>query len=395
MLIRNIRIVDDSQDFTGDIRVENGIISEIGKNLQGKDTEIFDYHGQEVVLLPAFTDLHVHFRDPGYTYKEDVETGSMAAIKGGYTVVNLMPNTNPVCSSMDIVHDVEKRVTEIGLIDANQTLSMTKDLNGKDYEHLKSLKKGEVLFITDDGKGVNDDQVMEEIFKICKAKDIKIMAHEEDSRYSLTDMREAENAMTIRDLRLCEKLGGSIHFCHVSTVEAIDAIAEAKAKGLSVTCEVTPHHITATGDQTNHYRVNPPFREQEDVDTLINAIQTGVVDAIATDHAPHSAEDKANGAPGMTGLEIAFPLSYTALVKSEKISLQQLVKLMSTKPSEMMRLNKGKIKEGMRADFVIVDIVHPYIIDSSTFASKGKNTPFNGKTVYGKIVDTFKNGQIR
>jgi dihydroorotase len=394
MIIKNIRIVDDTQDFTGDILVKEGIIIAVGENLADQNQEEiqYDYSGQNVVLLPAFTDLHVHFRDPGFTYKEDVISGSKAAIRGGFTAVNLMPNTNPVCSSLDIAKDVEKRVQEAGFITANQTMSMTKDLQGKEYEHLKSLKKGEILFVTDDGKGVNDAAVMKEIFKICKEKEIVIMAHEEDSRYSATDMRKAENEMTFRDLELCRKLDGKIHFCHVSTIEAIEAIAEYKRKGLQITCEVTPHHITATGAETNHYRVNPPLREQKDIDALIKAIQSGVVDAIATDHAPHTAEDKANGAPGMTGLEIAFPLCYTALVKTGKITLSQLVKLMSATPSSMMRLNKGRIGEGRDADFVIIELETPYIINSAQFVSKGKNTPFHGKQVFGKVLKTCRKG---
>ena len=392
MIIKNIRIIDNKQDFTGDILIKEGIITAIGKNLPNEEELQYDYSGKNFILMPAFTDLHVHFRDPGFTYKEDVISGSKAAINGGFTAVNLMPNTNPVCSSLELAKNVEKRVQEVGFITANQTLSMTKDLQGKDYEHLKTLKKGEVLFVTDDGRGVNDDMVMEEIVKICKEKEIVIMSHAEDSRYSATDMRKAENEMTFRDLELCRKYDGRIHFCHVSTIEAIEAIAKYKAKGVRVTCEVTPHHITATGEETNHYRVNPPLREQKDIDALIKAIQSGIVDAIATDHAPHSAEDKANGAPGMTGLEIAFPLCYTALVKTGKITLQQLVKLMSTTPSAMMHLNKGKIEEGLNADFVIVELETPYIIDSSQFLSKGKNTPFNGKEVYGRVVETFRNG---
>ena len=392
MIIKNIRIVDDIQDFIGDILVREGVVAAVGKNLPNNEELQYDYSGQKVVLLPAFTDLHAHFRDPGFTYKEDVISGSRAAISGGFTAVNLMPNTNPVCSSLELVKDVEKRIQEVGIITANQTLSMTKDLQGKDYEHLKKLKKEEILFVTDDGKGVNDDMVMEEIFKICKEKEIIIMSHAEDSRYSATDMRKAENEMTFRDLRLCEKLEGKIHFCHVSTIEAIEAIAEYKAKGVQVTCEVTPHHITATGEETNHYRVNPPLREQKDIDALIKAIQGGVVDAIATDHAPHTTEDKINGAPGMTGLEIAFPLSYTALVKTGKITLQQLVKIMSTTPSAMMRLKKGRVGEGLDADFVIVELETPYMIDSAQFVSKGKNTPFRGKKVYGKIIGIFRKG---
>ncbi|MEG1555495.1 MAG: dihydroorotase [Bacteroidales bacterium] len=393
MIIKKIHIIDDLQDFFGDIRVENGKITEIGTELVN-DSDVIDFSNKDWVLLPAFTDLHAHFRDPGFTYKEDIESGSKAAIHGGYTAVNLMPNTKPICSSMNLVKDVEHRIEAIGLILAHQTLSMTKNLEGKEYEHLKALQKGEILFVSDDGKGVNDNGVMEEIFKICKKKEIIIMSHAEDHQYSATDMRKAENNMTFRDIELCAKTGGRIHFCHVSTIEAIEAIAKARKQGLNITCEVTPHHIFATGEEVNHYRVNPPFREQKDIHALIKAMQNGMVDAIATDHAPHSEEDKQNGAPGMTGLELAFSLCYTKLVKENHLSLNQLVKLMSTNPSAMMKLNKGKINVGMNADFAIVDLKNPYIIDSAKFFSKGKNTPFNGKKVYGKIIHTIRNGKI-
>ncbi|MDR3046859.1 MAG: dihydroorotase [Bacteroidales bacterium] len=393
MLIKNIRIVDAIQDFTGDILVEDGKIKEIGQHLPAEEELYFDFTGQELVLLPAFTDLHVHFRDPGFTYKEDVISGSKAAVKGGYTFVNLMPNTNPVCSTLTQKQDVENRVKAIGLIEAHQTLSITKDLKGNDYQHLKSLKKREVLFITNDGKGVEEEQVMDEIFQLCKEKEIGIMLHEEDCKYSATDMRTAENNMTLRDLALCEKRNGTVHFSHVSTIEAIEAITQAKKKGLAITCEVTPHHIFATGEAFNHYRVNPPLRNQNDIDSIINAIQTGIVDAISTDHAPHTQEDKQNGAPGLVGLETAFGLCYTALVKNDKITLNHLVKLMSETPSQMLKLNKGKIAVGQDADFVLIDLNNPYKIDVNTFVSKGKNSPFDGVEVYGKMVATFFRGK--
>jgi dihydroorotase len=393
MLFKNIHIIDHTQDFVGDVRFDNGIITETGINLPINEDKVRDFSGFSDVLMPAFTDLHAHFRDPGFTYKEDVKSGSKAAVKGGFTAVNLMPNTKPVCSSMEIVQDVEKRIDEEGLIYANQTLSMTKDLEGTDIEHLKRLKYEEVPFITDDGKGVENTCLMAEIFRICKEKNITIMAHEEDSRFSTTDMRQAENLMTVRDLELCEKTYGKIHFCHVSTQEAIRAIAKAKKKGLPVSCEVTPHHLFATGEEVNHYRVNPPFREQSDIDALLDAIRQGVVDAIATDHAPHSPEDKANGSPGMTGLDIAFSIVYTTLVKKYGFSLQKVIQLMSANPSRIMKLNKGQIKVGMDADFVIANLTTVYKIDPSKFASKSHNTPFENRDVYGIIKETYRKGK--
>ena len=420
ILYKNIRIVDDTQDFTGSVLVENGIITKVAETIDEPAFDIVpaygifnpqliirDFTGEEVALMPAFTDLHAHFRDPGFTHKEDLKTGCEAAINGGFTAVNLMPNTNPVCSSIEQAHEIEKRAQEISEITVNQTVSMTKDLEGKDINHLKLLKKDEILFVTDDGKGVQDDELMKQIFEICKEKNITVMSHAEDAKQSATDMRKAENEMTARDIRLFKQVQkngewsiekgerrrekgegrSGLHFCHVSTKEAVAMIVEAQAEGFNITCEVTPHHIFATNEEANHYRVNPPLRKQEDIDALIEAIQNGNVLAIATDHAPHTAKDKANGAPGMMGLELAFPLCYTKLVKGGFITLSQLVKLMSTNPSALMKLNKGKIMKGMNADFVIAELSQEYKIDVSMMVSKSKNTPFDGVSVYGKVLE--------
>lgn len=386
MNFEKVHVVDDTVDAMANIVVENGYIQQIdfSDEKPADDTP---------VLLPAFTDLHAHFRDPGLTYKEDVTSGSHAAVRGGYTAVNLMPNTLPVVSSLAQAHEVEDRIHALNLIRANQVVSMTLNEQGQDCSHLLDIPAGAIPFVSDDGKGVNNDVVMEQIFNICKNKDLLIMAHEEDAKYSPQDLRMAENSMTFRDLELCEKTGGAIHFCHVSTIEAITAIGEAKRKGLHVSCEVCPHHIYFNAEQANYYRVAPPFRNDEDIRALIAALQDGTVDAISTDHAPHTPEDKANGANGISGIETAFSLCYTKLVKGGFLSLNKLVQLMATKPSQMMRLNKGSFKVGMLADFVLVDLQNPYVIHASEFASRGKNTPFEGQEVYGRVLKTFKDGK--
>jgi len=401
-LYKNIRIVDDTHDFIGSVLVENGIITQVAETIDepafgiipayglfNANLIVRDFTGENVVLMPAFTDMHAHFRDPGFTYKEDLKSGCEAALKGGYTAVNLMPNTNPVCNSLEQAREIEERARRISGITVNQTISMTRDLNGVDIEHLKSLPKNEILFVSDDGKGVQDESVMRQIFEICEEKNITVLSHAEDIRYSHTDMRKAENEMTARDIRLFSDIRkGNLHFCHVSTKESIEMIANAQKKGLPVTCEVTPHHIFATGEETRHYRVNPPLRTQDDIDALIKAMQNGNVSAIATDHAPHSDEEKDKGYPGMIGLELAFPLCYTKLVKNGFLTLSQLVKLLSTNPSALMKLNKGKIKKGMNAEFVIAELQQEYTINTSTMMSKSRNTPFNGVRVFGKIVET-------
>lgn len=391
MWYKNIRLIDDSQEFRGDICFENGHITLVGTQICD-DPDAIDFSDTQLVLLPAFTDLHAHFRDPGFTYKEDLHSGSRAALKGGFTAVNLMPNTKPVCSSMEIVKDVHSRAKEIGLITVNQSLSMTKNLQGIDFEHLKNLKKDEVLFVTDDGKGVNDDNIMKEIFLICKEKNCTIMCHAEDSKFSKTDMRMAENNMTYRDIELFKTIGGHLHFCHVSTKEAIEYIQDAQKQGHHVTCEITPHHVFSNGDQVQHYRVNPPFREDDDIQALIKALQDGVACAIATDHAPHTLDEKKAGAPGMIGLELAFPLCYTKLVKNGYLTLNQLVEKMSTNPSQMMQLNKGKLIAGMDADFAIFNLDTEFTIFEDFFESKSVNTPFIGEKLFGKIVKTVRKG---
>ncbi len=385
MTLEHVHIVDDALDAIADISVENGVISRIDLREGAAAPEM-------PVLLPAFTDLHAHFRDPGFTYKEDIVSGSRAAVRGGYTAVNLMPNTNPVVSSLEQARDVERRIAQLNLVRANQCISMTIDEKGDDCSHLRRLEAGSVPFVSDDGKGVNRSDVMEEIFKICKEKNFLIMAHEEDARYSPQDLRMAENAMTFRDIELCAKTGGTIHFCHVSTRESIEAIAAAKRKGLRVSCEITPHHIYWNAEQANRYRVAPPFRTDDDIKALVKALQDGTADTISTDHAPHTPEDKAAGANGISGIETAFPLCYTKLVKGGFLNLQQLVKLMATTPSAMMHLNKGRFRTGMAADFVLVDLNEPYRIKAADFASRGKNTPFDGETVYGRILKTYMDG---
>lgn len=388
LLIKNGRIVDFSKDFTGDIYIKNGIIEEIGLELK-KSCETIDAKGK--VVMPSFVDLHSHFRDPGLTYKEDIESGSKAAVRGGYTVVNLMGNTKPVCSNMEIVKYVQEKADKIGLVEANQTVSITRDLEGKDISHLKDLDDS-VKCISDDGKGVCSSENMLKAMEIAKKRNWVVMSHAEDMEVTHVSTRLSENLMTARDIELAKFTGAHLHLCHVSTKEAIKAIKISKKEGYNITCEVTPHHIYLTGE--DKYKVNPPLREEEDRCSLIKAIKDGYVDAIGTDHAPHTKEDKKNGACGISGVETSFSICYTELVKKGNISLNKLSEIMSKNPSEILKLKKGKIEPGYAGDVVILDLEGKYKVDSRNFLSKGKNTCFDGMELYGIVLKTIKKGKI-
>lgn len=389
ILIKNVRIVDESKDFHGDLYIEKGLIKDYGKSLN-YDCETID--GNNLVLMPGFIDLHAHFRDPGYTYKEDLLSGSKAALKGGYTYVNLMGNTDPICSSMETVEYVLEKSKEIDLIDIHQTMSITKDFDGQSLDHLDEIGN-RVKIISDDGKGIKSNLTMYRAMVKAREKDLIILSHAEDEDLTPIDYRISENIISMRDIYLSELLEAKLHLTHVSTKEVIDMIRKSKKEGNKLlSCDVTPHHI-ALWD--NNYRVNPPIRARADVDALIEGIIDGTVDTIGTDHAPHSKEDKEKGSPGMVGLETAFSICYTSLVKSGKIDLMKLSRLLSGRGGEILSVNKGKIQKGYDADLVLVDIDKESLVDSSKFESKGKNTAFEGMEFYGQVKCTIKDGKIK
>ncbi|AMN35669.1 dihydroorotase [Clostridium perfringens] len=391
LLIKNVNLIDESNNFFGDIYIEKGVIKELGTELN-KECEILD--GKGLVLMPAFIDTHAHFRDPGFEYKEDIESGSKAAVRGGYTTVTLMPNTKPVCSSKEILDYVVNKGKEIGLVDLYQTVSITKNLSGEEINHLREFEGNpNVKAITDDGKGVSDSKIMMEAMKIAKENNWIVMSHAESPEFSKVDMRLAENMMTWRDITLAKFVDCRLHMSHVSTKEAMKYIIEGKNDGVKVTCEITPHHL-ALNNKISNYRVNPPIREEEDVNFLIKAIKMNYVDCIGTDHAPHSKEDKEKGAPGMIGIEQAFSICYTKLVKENHISLNKLSQLMSGNAAKLLNINKGKLQPGFLGDLVLIDLNKKRIFKEEDIVSRSKNSPFNGMEFYGDVVVTIKNGKI-
>ena len=391
LLIKNVNLIDESNNFFGDIYIEKGVIKELGTELN-KECETLD--GKGLVLMPAFIDTHAHFRDPGFEYKEDIESGSKAAVRGGYTTVTLMPNTKPVCSSKEILDYVVNKGKEVDLVDLYQTVSITKNLSGEEINHLREFEGNpNVKAITDDGKGVSDSKIMMEAMKIAKENNWIVMSHAESPEFSKIDMRLAENMMTWRDITLAKFIDCKLHMSHVSTKEAMKYIIEGKNDGVKVTCEITPHHL-ALNNKISNYRVNPPIREEEDVKFLIKAIKMNYVDCIGTDHAPHSKEDKEKGAPGMIGIEQAFSICYTKLVKENHISLNKLSQLMSGNAAKLLNLNKGKLQPGFLGDLVLIDLNKKRIFKEEDIVSRSKNTPFNGMEFYGDVVLTIKNGKI-
>lgn len=389
LIITGVRIVDAEKDEFGIIIIEDGLIGSVDSDNGNKGYRVIN--GRGFTAMPAFVDTHAHFREPGFEYKETIETGSKAAVRGGYTTVLLMGNTNPPASSKEIIESVQEKGKAIGLVDVIQCATVTAGIEGEDISHLESVLEA-TKFISDDGKGVMNDKIALDAMMMAKRKDATVISHAENHFFSKTDMRLAENLMTYRDIELARISGCKLHMAHVSTKEAIERIVESKKEGLSLTCEVTPHHLI--GDSRIDYRVNPPLRDREDVMALIKAIKEGNVDAIGTDHAPHSQEDKEKGAPGISGIETSFSICHTVLVKEHDMSMSQLSEIMSEKPAKILGIKKGLIKEGYAGDIVLVDEDASYVINSEEFESKGKNTPFNGLSVYGKVIMTIKAGEV-
>ena len=385
LLIKNGRIIDAYTDVVADILIEKGVIKAIGKGIFCENT--IDAKGK--IVMPAFIDTHAHFRDPGFTYKEDLLTGSKAALKGGYGTVNLMANTKPVVDSPSVYEDIVKRSKDIGLINIFQCFAVTKGLMGDEFIDFDTLPES-VKYLSDDGKGIFSNKIAYDLLKIIKDKDIGVMIHEEDKELSPIDYRIAEDIHTIRDVYLAGKIGAKVHFSHVSTIDSIKAVEVGKDNGYNVTMEVTPHHLYM---YDSDYRVNPPIRTKADVEYIIHSIKNGYVDCISTDHAPHSFEDKEKGAPGMIGLETAFYICYKVLVEENNCDLKLLSKVMSLGGAKVLGLNKGRLLPGYDGDVVIVDLNQRTKIES--FESKSQNSPFLGEEFTGSIEYTIVNGEVR
>ena len=379
LLIKNVKMIDSSMNFKGDLLIENGKISKIDSdiNIAGiEDLEIID--GKNKILMPAFIDLHTHLRDPGLTHKEDLETGQKAALKGGFTVLCPMANTKPVCDNEQVMEYVLSKAKKLDLCDIKQVCAITENLEGEDIIDIEKMRTYTDLF-SDDGYTLHNEKIMRDALVLSKELDFKVLTH-----------CQPEFEIVKRDLNMLKEVGGNLHICHISLKDTLDEIKRYKNDGYKFTCEVGPHHIFGYGLE---YRVNPAFAEEEDMKHLIQGIKDGYIDMIGTDHAPHTKEDKEKGAPGISNIEVAFQM-VNKVFNENNISLNKLSEMMSANPAKLLGLNQGLIKEGLRADLVIVDSEQEEVIDVSKFISKGKNNPFDGQKVRGKIIMTIRDGRV-
>jgi dihydroorotase len=383
--------------------------------MNGEQFEVI--HAKGNYVMPGFIDLHVHLREPGYEYKETIATGAMAAAAGGFTTICPMPNTKPATDSSKMIRWVLEKAESESSVNILPVGAITLGQEGTELAAIKEMKEAGAAALSEDGKSVMDTALYAQAMKLAADHDIPVFAHCEDKslvgkgvinagkkakEFNLPGISNAvEDVITARDILLAKESGARLHLCHCSTRDSVRMIALAKEDGLRVTGEVCPHHFTLSEEdiltEDTNYKMNPPLRSTADVKALKEALRDGIIDVISTDHAPHSAEEKEKSfvdAPfGIVGLETAFALTMTELVKPGYLTLSQMVEKMSTNPAKILGIKKGCIGEGWEADLVIADPDAEYSIDKNQFYSKGKNTPFHGRKVIGRVEYTFVSGK--
>ncbi|CAH2713328.1 Dihydroorotase [Neobacillus rhizosphaerae] len=417
LLIQNASyIAFDGQKDQTDILIENGIITKIEKKIEADVNRRVDATG--MVVSPGFIDLHVHLREPGGEKKETIATGTRSAAKGGFTTIAAMPNTRPVPDTKEQLDWLQARIHETGNVRVLPYASITTRQLGQELTDFEELKEAGAFAFTDDGVGVQSANMMLTAMRKAAKANMAIVAHcEENTLINKGCVHEGsfseknglngipsvcESVQIARDVLLAEAAGCHYHVCHISTKESVRVVRDAKEAGIHVTAEVTPHHLLLTQNDIpeldTNFKMNPPLRDVSDRTALIEGLLDGTIDFIATDHAPHTEEEKSEGmelAPfGIVGLETAFPLLYTHFVLEEIISLEQLISFMTKKPADSFGLPYGKIEVGAAADLVLLNLNEEKVIDPEEFLSKGKNTPFKGWKCKGWPEMTIANGKI-
>ncbi len=412
-LFKNASVLLENGFTKTDLLVENGIVVSIGSGTVS-DAEVYDFNN--CYIFPGFADVHVHLREPGFSYKETIKSGTMACARGGYTDVCSMPNLNPVPDSIDNIKAQIDIIERDAVIGVHPYGAITVGQKGEGLSDIEGLSDFAVAY-SDDGKGVQEDAMMtsamEKVKKTgkiiaahCEVNDLLNGGYIREGEYSKAHnhrgiVPESEWKMVERDIKLAEKTGCYYHVCHISTKESVALIRDAKERGVNVTCETAPHYLILTEDnlcEDAKFKMNPPLGNKEDREALIEGILDGTIDMIATDHAPHSIEEKSRGLEksmmGIVGIETAFALMYTHFVKTGIITLEKLIELMCRNPRNRFNLGKGMIKEGEKADFTVFSLDEDYVINPEEFLSMGKTTPFEGKSVLGRCKMTVCNGKI-
>ncbi|WP_457568256.1 dihydroorotase [Desulfurobacterium sp.] len=418
-LLKGALVVDPSQQIESrmDVLIDNGRIVKIDRNIPNSAAaRIIDVSG--LVLMPGIVDIHTHLRDPGYEWKEDIESGSLCAVAGGITSVCCMANTDPVNDNPSVTRYIIEKAEKVGLCDVFPVGALTKGLKGEEIAEIGRMVEAGIVAVSDDGETPRDSRLLRNAFDYAKSFGIPIFCHSEDKTLSAGGHMnegwlstylgipgippEAEEIGTIRDIKIAKLTGARIHICHVSTRGALKAIEQAKKEGVKVTCEVTPHHFTLTEEAVRSFDTNakmaPPLRTAEDVEACRKALKTGIADVIATDHAPHSVDEKMvefNYAPfGIIGFPSLLPLSLN-LVRDGYLTLSQMVEKLSRKPAEIInKKDIGTLKPGSRANITVFDPDEEFILTEELIKSKSRNTPFLGKPLKGKVKLTIRNGKI-
>ena len=413
-LLKNVHVLENNRQVRKEILFDETGILKIAEQIDAPEAEVID--GKEMTALPGLIDVHVHLREPGFAYKETIDTGTMAAAAGGFTTIMAMPNVQPYPDSTEVMEAYLQKIEADAHVHVIPYATITKAESGKEVVDMAALAKMGIRAFSDDGVGVQSGDIMEEAMKQSHALGTMIVAHTEDMSYRKpgaymhegTESKargvvgipsECEWKQLERDLKLVEKTGAHYHCCHVSAKESVQLLREYRSRGCDVSGEVTAHHLLLCDRDVvdANWKMNPPLRGEADRKALIRGLQEGALSLIANDHAPHSEEEKKRpleSAPfGIVSLETAFPLLYTKLVLTGIVSLKQLVNWMSTAPAERFGLaRRGRLEEGYASDFTLVDLNEEYIINRNHFLSKGRNTPFHGWRVKGKIKATYVDG---
>lgn len=418
LLIKNGRVIHPVTNtvLLQDLLLEDGKIALMERDLVCEADEVIDASG--LAVAPGLVDMHVHLRDPGFTYKEDIFTGAAAAAKGGVTTLACMANTDPVVDCPEQVAYVLNKASQACGVQIHPIAAVSKEMAGEELTNAEALKNAGAIALSDDGCNIDNANLMRDALIHARRQNLPVLCHCEDtnmvagravnegsvSRQLWLEGRPAiaEEIIVMRDAMLAEETGASVHICHISTAKSVDIVRRMKKRGVPITCETCPQYFTLTENeiltQGAIARVNPPLRTKTDVEGIITGLKDGTIDAIATDHAPHSAEEKARSltrAPsGMVGLETSLAITLTQLYHTKKLDLPAIIRKMTTNPADILHLPKGRMSLGADGDLVIFDPDETWVVDPFKFASKGRNTPFAGMAVKGRVKYTIVKGKV-